>query len=56
MASPTPCHLPHRIRLFYQLTPGQQKALLDIVEEMLVMNRENPPPVVRPAPLLRAVK
>jgi hypothetical protein len=50
------CRLPHRIRQFYQLSPIQQKTLLDIVEEMLVMNAEVTPPPVLPVPHLHAVK
>ena len=50
------CSIPQRIRMFYQLTPGQQQTLLDIAEEMLVMNRETPPSPTAPAPILRAVK
>lgn len=50
------CNLPRRLRMFYQLTPSQQKAILDIVEEMLVMNRERESAAVPPPPHLRAVK
>lgn len=50
------CHMTQRIRLFYQLPRSQQKALLDLIDELLVMNRVAPPPQPRQPPALRAVK
>lgn len=56
MLSLQSCHLPQRLRQFYQLPPAQQKALLDIVEEMFAMNAEKTAAAIRPVKYLQVVK